>query len=232
MPRTRPAPKSRVEPTPPARRTQAERSALSDRRMNEAAVGLLESRGVAGTTLAAIGQAAGYSRGLATQRFGSKAGLLRDVLKRTSQEWLRRLETAVGDQVGLAALEAALDTQVGFIREAPGDVRAMYLLSFQSIDPGAEYRPNVAEVHRRQRETVARWIREGQARGMVAHDVDPEQVAACFCAAAVGLVFHWLVNPGFGLEPAVAEMKSELACRLRPPATRRRTPPPTSRSRS
>ena len=203
--------------------------------MNEAAVALLERHGVAGTTLAAIGEASGYSRGLATQRFGSKAGLLRDVLKRASQEWLRRLEAAVGDQVGLEALEAALDTQVGFIREAPSDVRAMYLLSFQSIDPGAEYRPNVAEVHRRQRETVARWIREGQARGRVARDVDPEPVAAYFCAAAVGLVFHWLVNPGFGLEPAVAEMKSELASRLRPAASaarRRRAPVPTSRSSS
>lgn len=233
MPRTPRSLKSRPEPSPRARRTQAERSALSDRRMNDAAVVLLERRGVAGTTLAAIGQAAGYSRGLATQRYGSKAGLLRDVLKRASQEWLRRLEIAVGDQVGLDALEAALDTQVGFIREAPSDVRAMYLLSFQSIDPGAEYRPNVAEVHRRQRETVARWIREGQARGLVSRDADPEQVAAYFCAAAVGLVFHWLVNPGFGLEPAVTEMKSELACRLRPArpaAGKRRTPPPDSRS--
>jgi len=202
--------------------------------MHEAAVGLLERRGVAGTTLAAIGQEAGYSRGLATQRFGSKAGLLRDVLKRASQEWLRRLEAAVGSQVGLDALEAALDTQVGFIREAPSDVRAMYLLSFQSIDPGAEYRPNVAEVHRRQRETVARWIREGQTRGLVRRDADPAQVAAYFCAAAVGLVFHWLVNPGFGLEQAVAEMKAELDCRLRvasnTPRTRPGTTPPSRSS--
>jgi AcrR family transcriptional regulator len=226
----------RPHPTTPSptrtRRTQAERSALSDRRMIEAAVELLEHHGIAGTTLSAIGQAAGYSRGLATQRFGSKAGLLRDILKKASQEWLRRLEQAVGDKVGLAALEAALDTQVGFIREAPSDVRAMYLLSFQSIDTGAEYRPNVAEVHRRQRDTVARWIREGQARGLVSSKADPAQVAAYFCAAAVGLVFHWLVNPEFGLEPAVAEMKSELACRLRPPAAGRRTPLSTSRSRT
>ena len=230
---TRRSPKLPGAPAPRSRRTQAERSALSDRRMTEAALGLLESHGLAGTTLAAIGQAAGYSRGLATQRFGSKAGLLRDVLKRASQEWLRRLEAAVGDQVGLAALEAALDTQVGFIREAPSDVRAMYLLSFQSIDPGAEYRPNVAEVHRRQRETVARWIRQGQERGLVAADADPEQVAAYFCAAAVGLVFHWLVNPGFGLEPAVAEMKSELASRLRAPGRAiRRRPSPASITRS
>jgi AcrR family transcriptional regulator len=219
---------------PQARRTQAERSALSDRRMTEAAIELLARHGIAGTTLAAIGRSAGYSRGLATQRFGSKAGLLRHVLKHASQEWLRRLESAVGGQVGIDALHAALDTQVGYIREAPNDVRAMYLLSFQSIDPGAEYRPNVAEVHRRQRETVARWIRQGQARGRVAGDVDAGEAAACFCAAAVGLVFHWLVDPAFGLEPAVAEMKAELASRLQAPSTalRARTPSKLPLSRS
>jgi len=203
--------------------------------MTEAAVALLTRHGAGGTTLAAIGQAAGYSRGLATQRFGSKAGLLRHVLKRASGEWLRRLEHAVGAQVGLAALHAALDTQVGYIREAPQDVRAMYLLSFLSIDPGAEYRPNVAEVHRRQRETAARWIREGQARGLVSTTVDADAVADYYCAAAVGLVFHWLVNPGFGLERAVAEMKAELSGRLHLPSAgaRARTakPIPARRSR-
>jgi AcrR family transcriptional regulator len=204
--------------SPVGRRTQAERSALSDRRMTEAAVELLASQGLAGTTLAGIGQAAGYSRGLATQRFGSKAGLLRHVLKRASQEWLRRLDLAVGGKTGLEALDAALDSQVGYIREAPNDVRAMYLLWFQSIDPGAEYRPNVAEVHRRQRETVAGWIRQGQSSGRVAASADPRKVAEYFCAAATGIVFHWLVNSDFALEGAVSEMKAELANRLRPAA--------------
>ena len=208
-----------VNDSPPAasaRRKQAERSALSDRRMTDAAVELLVGQGLDGTTLAGIGRAAGYSRGLASQRFGSKAGLLRNVLKRASQEWLRRLDLAVGGKVGLEALEAALDSQVGFIREAPNDVRAMYLLWFQSIDPGAEYRPNVAEVHRRQRETVAGWIRQGRARGLVATTADPATLAEYYCAAVAGIVFHWLVNRDFELESAVSEMKAELGLRLRP----------------
>lgn len=210
MPRALPA-------TPPRRRrTQAERSALSDDRMTGAAVGLLVSEGLAGTTLAAIGRSAGYSRGLATQRFGSKAGLLRHVLKRASQEWLRRVELTVGSKAGLEALEAALDSQVRFIREAPDDVRAMYLLSFQSIDPGAEYRPNVAEVHRRQRDTVARWIEAGRSRGSVDRAANPRRVAEFYCAAVAGIVFHWLVNPDFPVEAAVREMKTQLRMRLRP----------------
>ena len=202
------------------RRTQAQRSALSDERMTAAAVELIAARGVARTTLAAIGEAAGYSRGLATHRFGSKAGLLRHVIKRVSREWLRRLDLAVGDKVGLAALEAALDTQLGFIRDAPNDVRTMYLLWFQSIEPDAEYRPNVAEVHRQQRQAVAAWVAEGQARGLVAAAASPRHVAEYFCAAGAGLVFHWLVNPEFPMTDAVNEMKAELAAWLSLPGGR------------
>jgi AcrR family transcriptional regulator len=184
--------------------------------MTVAAIELIAERGVAGTTLAAIGEAAGYSRGLATHRFGSKAGLLRHVIKRVSREWLRRLDLAVGSKIGLPALEAALETQLGFIRESPNDVRAMYLLWFQSIEPNAEYRPNVAEVHRQQRETVANWIVAGQAGGVVDAAVDPRHLAEYFCGAAAGLVFHWLVNPQFPITDAMAEMKLELAARLLP----------------
>lgn len=200
----------------PPRRTQAERSALSDMRMTEAAIALIAERGVGGTTLAAIGERAGYSRGLATQRFGSKAGLLRHVLKHVSREWLRRLEQSVGGQVGQAALDATITTQLEFIREAPNDVRAMYLLWFQSIDPAAEYRPNVAEVHRQQRETVTAWLEQGRARGRVGAGVDARHVADHFCAAVSGIVFHWLVNPQFPVDAAFAEMRTALAARLSP----------------
>jgi AcrR family transcriptional regulator len=186
--------------------------------MTEAAIGLIAERGVAGTTLAAIGEAAGYSRGLATQRFGSKAGLLRHVLKHVSLEWLRRLDLAVGDKVGLEALEAAIETQLGLIREAPNDVRAMYLLWFQGIDPAAEYRPNVAEVHRQQRETVARWVSQARAAGRVTAQADPRAVAEYFCAAVAGVVFHWLVNARFPVAEAMNEMRAELRLALQTPA--------------
>jgi len=55
-------------------RTQAERTAISDRAMLDAAIDLILEHGTDKTTLAAIGEKAGYSRGLATYRFGSKAG--------------------------------------------------------------------------------------------------------------------------------------------------------------
>jgi AcrR family transcriptional regulator len=53
------------------RMTQAERTALSDQRMFDAAIKLISQHGTQGTTLKAIGELAGYSRGLANSRFGS-----------------------------------------------------------------------------------------------------------------------------------------------------------------
>ena len=49
--------------------------------MIDAAIELILEFGPEKTTLAAIGERAGYSRGLATYRFGSKAGLYDEICK-------------------------------------------------------------------------------------------------------------------------------------------------------
>ena len=67
--------------TKEARRlTQAERTEISDSRMLDAAVSLIVEQGPAGTSLKEVGMLAGYSRGLAGQRFGSKDALFAFVL--------------------------------------------------------------------------------------------------------------------------------------------------------
>jgi AcrR family transcriptional regulator len=67
--------------------TQAERTARAADSMMEAAIELLNTVGIQGTTLVAIGEKSGYSRGLVTHHFGSKAGLFRAVLKRITAAW-------------------------------------------------------------------------------------------------------------------------------------------------
>ena len=134
--------------TPIVRRRQADRSALSDRRLTEAAIDLLVKFGIEGTTLQAVGEQAGYSRALATHRFGSKAGLFAHVLSVASAEWIERMRKAVGAKIGADAICAATSATEKFIRERPKVVRVMYMLWFQSIDPGAAFHPNIAAVHR------------------------------------------------------------------------------------
>jgi AcrR family transcriptional regulator len=198
----------------PRGRKQAERTALSDRLLTEAAIELLVKHGIQGTTLQAVGERAGYSRGLATHRFGSKAGLFGKVLQVASMDWLERVQAAVGPRVGADALCAATDAAEKFFRERPDEVRAMYLLWFLSIDPSADYKSNIANVHHAQRRDVAQWIKAGQKAGLVDPDVDPSRVAEQYAASMAGIAYQWLANPRMPLSLMFRQLKSDLRLRL------------------
>lgn len=198
----------------PLRRRQADRAALSDRLLMEAAIELIVKIGIHGTTLQAVGERAGYSRGLATHRFGSKAGLFGRVLQVASVDWLQRVQQAVDKRVGVDALCAATDAAEKFIRERPEEVRAMYLLWFLSIDPSAEYMSNIATVHKAQRRDVAQWVKAGQQAGLVDPDVDPVRVAEQYAASMAGIVYQWLANSDMPLSAMFQQLKADLRARL------------------
>ncbi len=185
--------------------------------MLAAAIALIIERGQEGTTLAAIGERAGYSRGLVTHRFGSKAHLFAHVHDTVMAEWIRRVKDAVGDQTGASALKRVVDALYGFIAEEPDEIRAMYLLRYASIDPGADFRANVAKAHLAQQRDVQRWIEAGQKDGSVHSWVNASLAAELFCAAVDGIIYRWLVNPAIATEALHKLLKRELARTLSPP---------------
>ena len=194
----------------PNRRTQLERTALSDQRMVAAAVSLLLECGIGGMTLAAIGERAGYSRGLVTHRFGSKAGLLAQVHDTAVADWIRRVQTAVGRRTGIKALQKVVDALHGFMVESPDEIRAMYLLRYASIDPAAEFRTNVAQAHKAQARDVQRWIEQGIEAGEIRADLDAALAAELLCASVDGLIYRWLVNARTPIRGLQQLLKSEL----------------------
>ena len=177
------------------RRTQAQRTAESDSRMLDAAIALLVEHGADGTTLKAVGERAGYSRGLASYRFGNKAGLFGFIIHAIGEDWLRELNTAVRDQIGLAAIWAATDAHYRFVSEAPDKIRAFYTLWFDSIGPDPDLKHVVAKVHERRQRDVEAWIESGITSGEISRCVDVRRVAEQFCAAIIGIVYQWLVTP-------------------------------------
>ena len=183
--------KAQVRP----RLTQQQRTQRSDKRMREAAIQLLLERGITGMTLAAIGEKAGYSRGLATHRFGSKSNLLAFVHDHAVSNWISRVQQAVGQRGGYEALECVVDALYGFILEEPDEIRAMYLLRYSSIDPSAEFRGSVSKALRAQHRDVQRWVEAGQADGSVDKRIDANLAAELFCAAIDGLIYRWLIAP-------------------------------------
>ncbi|MGR8949918.1 MAG: TetR/AcrR family transcriptional regulator [Gammaproteobacteria bacterium] len=177
------------------KRTQAERTAESDQRMLQAAIGLLVEKGTAKTTLKDVGERAGYSRGLASYRFGSKAGLFGFIIRAVGEDWLNELQTAVTDKVGVEAIHAATDAHYRFVSESADRIRAFYLLWFDSIGPQPEMHEVISKVHERRRADVANWIRDGIRSGAIAREVDVAGIADQFCAAIIGIVYQWLATP-------------------------------------
>ena len=176
-----------------AARTQPERQAVSDAAMAAAAVALICERGAAATTLKDVGVRAGYSRGLAGYRFGTKAGLWAFLVHTIGEEWLDELRRAAAGTTGLQTLHAALDAHCAILIESPDRFRAFYTLWFDSVGPDPALRDQIARIHERRRHDVERWIRTGMNSGTVRPDADVSGVAEQFVSQIVGIVYAWLV---------------------------------------
>ncbi len=213
MPHPSPATNQSEQP-----RTQAERTAQAESSMILAAIDLLNSVGIQGTTLVAIGERSGYSRGLASHHFGSKSGLLRTVLKRMTAVWTEKLVRNLDGKTGLQAIATAIDTHLEHVLRHPDYLRAMNILWGAALDPASEFKPNVAEFMRIQRDSVAAWVRGGQELGEIAMDIDALRVAEQFYGTLIGLNNQWLVAPEIDLRAAYADYKQNVLRLLSAPA--------------
>ncbi|TDG15342.1 TetR/AcrR family transcriptional regulator [Seongchinamella unica] len=176
------------------RMTQAERTALSDRRMFKAAIELINERGTQKTTLKEIGERAGYSRGLANYRFGSKDGLMMELFEQFDSVWKEHLENYVAGRQGLDALQQAACALRDFLKKESSYMRAMYLLWYECLGHDTEMRRALAQHHDVYRADARRWIEQGIASGAVRPEVDAAQAATHYCAFVFGIVYQWLVN--------------------------------------
>lgn len=174
--------------------TQAERSALSDKRMFDAAVELINERGTQKTTLKEIGERAGYSRGLANYRFGSKDGLMLELFAQFDERWAQHLSSYVQGARGLEAMQQAAEALRDFLKRESGYMRAMYLLWYECLGHDTEMRHVLAEHHQVYRQDAQRWIEQGIESAEVKPDVDPALFAVQYCAFIFGIVYQWLVN--------------------------------------
>ena len=163
--------------------------------MLAAAVALICEKGADGTTLKDVGERAGYSRGLASYRFGNKAGLFCFIVRSVGEDWLRELGRAVGDQVGLDAILAATDAHYRFVLESADRIRAFYILWFDSIGPDPELRQVIAHIHERRQRDIEAWIQAGIEAGKIDESADVRGTAEQFCAAIIGIVYQWLATP-------------------------------------
>lgn len=193
---------------------QAERTNLSDQRMVEAAIAIILERGIGALRLTDVGLQAGYSRGLAAMRFGTMGNLLRRVAEKLDERWIKALTEAVGEKRGLAAIFAAIDTQEQVLVPPASNVHVQYLILFNSLDPGASDRLNVARVMVAQRSDLARWIGEAVQAGEIPADTDAEVEAEALLSSLVGMIFQSLLDPSVCPARMCAKLKADIAARF------------------
>jgi AcrR family transcriptional regulator len=210
MPQTTPS-----TPDPETPRTQAERTALAESSMIEAAIELLNTVGIQGTTLVAIGERAGYSRGLASHHFGSKAKLLRAVLRQLTAMWTAVLVRQLDGKTGLDAIGVAIDAHLAHALRHPEYIRVQNILWGAALDPASEFKPNVAEFMRIQRASVASWVEGGQSMGEIRPDANPIRIAEQYYGGLIGINSQWLVSPDFDLSAAYEDFKRNMVRLLR-----------------
>ncbi|MEQ8859276.1 MAG: TetR family transcriptional regulator [Pseudomonadales bacterium] len=183
-------------PEPKRRRlTQAERTALSDTRMFNAAMQLISEHGANRTTLKDICEKAGYSRGLASYRFGSKDNFLQELLKHFNHAWVDQLRSHTEDKEGLEAFLGAVDALEAFLIEHHRYMRGGYIIWYESIGGDSAIRRQLARNHRQYRSDVERWLRDGVRDGTVRSDVEVVNFAVLYLTFVSGTIYQWLVAP-------------------------------------
>ncbi|MEM9037170.1 MAG: TetR/AcrR family transcriptional regulator [Actinomycetota bacterium] len=186
-------------------RTHRAMRAESDRRIVGAAIAAFAERGYHRTTLAQVGEAAGFTGALISRRYGSKAGLAREVFVH-----IRRRLTPMGSEGGAElggdrwvdtdrSARAQLDGFVhSYVRDAveqPTRLRALYVLLGEALGGMDELDEQVALVNRVFRDHIAGYVRLGQRQREFRADVDADQSAVVIVGVLRGVVTQVLAEP-------------------------------------
>jgi AcrR family transcriptional regulator len=180
----------------PAPSRQAERTERSTEALLDAAAELIAEGGLEAMTFAAIGQRAGYSRGLVTARFGSRAGLVNALVRRTWGQFQVRRDAIT--QPGQPAIESLMSLVVAirqYAQEDPRNVRALFALMFEALGPDDALRERMMQFHQGMRDDIAQLVEAGRADGSVRSSIDPESTAVIFVALFRGLAYQWMLDP-------------------------------------
>lgn len=184
------------EGTGDSRRTQAERRAESDSRMLRAATQLIAKHGSAGVSLAKIGVAAGYSRGLPTERYGSKSNLLEAVIDASDAWFQRRLAARLEGRSGLDSLRERIRAHLETVRESRVPTVALFLLIIDSAATLPELRPRVQRLNERWRQGILRDLETAGAAGDLPAELDSERHAMLILSAMHGVAVQALIGLG------------------------------------
>jgi len=172
------------------RRTQQQRRHQAETALLNAAAELVIEEGVHALTLARVGERAGYSRGLATNYFGSKQALLQRLAHATQSGFVPGLD---GVPPGLGRLLRLIDGYIGALGQLRIPSRA-FLLLWAEAATAADLAAIFRERDEAFRSDLRADITAGITDGTIRPDATAEDVAVAVLAQLRGIGLQRLVD--------------------------------------
>lgn len=204
-----------------------ERSIESTERLIEAATDLFLERGYAATTVAAIGDRAGFSRGIVAARFGSKERLAWAVVAKATRDWNDAFADHDPSGTGLdAVVEFIRISQRNMVTD-PTSRLVLERLYSESAGPLAPLHGRFEDGLREFQALVARFIRRGINDGSIRPEIDPDEYAGVLIAQLRGVGYQWFLFPGH-VDPVAFHdvIIDQVVTWLSPPTPPTKTPAP------
>jgi AcrR family transcriptional regulator len=178
-----------------------------------AALELIAERGYANLTVADVCMRAGYSRGIVTYHFSSKAALVEDLLDEVFQKGLHMYGADEGTTpIGLDGLNAMIDSFLVGVRQDPTAIRGYSRLILEGLSSAdGELADRLRLYSRSVRTMIERPIRRGVEEGLLKPNLDVSAHAAALYGALRGISYQWLLDPDFDVVAALLALKALVA---------------------
>jgi len=182
------------------RRTQAERRAESQQRILDAAILTIGEKGSIRTSLADVGEAAGYSRGLPAHLFGNKDNLIVAAAQSLMLTPPSNTLFAVATSGGVAEMLRMLREWFLIAKDQPQVTRGIMVLWSEGLT--GDLAARLPELHRllqtidqAGRSRLRDFLRHSASCGELRDDVDIETQPVLIIGAVQGILWQWMISP-------------------------------------
>jgi AcrR family transcriptional regulator len=155
---------------------------------------LFAKEGSRGTPLAAIAERIGVTTPAITHHFGTKQGLLLEIVEKLDQadvEYVGTTERSGIEQLNQTRQWAArLEENDAFANLS----RLRMVIAAEALDPNFAAHAHFVERQRRNRRTAAAILKAGQRDGTIRRDVDVRATATEIVAVFHGAQFQWFLD--------------------------------------
>jgi AcrR family transcriptional regulator len=174
---------------------RAEQAAATRQRLIEGAMRLFAQQGYTASSVAAIGEEAGVSRGLVNFHFATKENLLRAVIEQLVAELEEQMFPADPPFDPLEALAVLVQAHRLFLQQQPERARLLFRLQAEALNPRLRLKA-FAELHQRWLDRTKPWWEAALAQERVDPALDHNAVVTFTIGALRGIALEWLLAPG------------------------------------